>query len=233
MVFVTEAFEEVEVRIAGTGNRNLDAATLLGLADSLDKHTSISPLADLTRESQGGSTSSGRSTSWRRTEEVNVHVESSREHILELACDIAFREGFSTVQWKRNFSALHFAAKFGSVEFVRRLLQEANATKGLALRDDLGKLPIDYALALAEVDLELMELLDPKTATTAQPPQQQAAKPLRKTKNGAKLPTVLEESSLDSETYPKSKGMDVGSQRRTQNRRPTLLGSRQGFARQA
>lgn len=251
MVFVAETFEEVV--IVGEGNLILDAAKMLELADSLlDKSTSVSTLEALTRAAGGGSTSSGCSeTSWHRTEEVSWHVRSSREEILRLACDIAFREGFSSVQWKRNFSALHLAAKLGSLEFVRRLLQEANAISGLALRDDYGKLPIEYALALPEVDLQLLELLDPMQASnataithvpicrkapaaTARPRQERArraASEPRLKKASAKLPPVLEGSLLEPYTHPKTKGVDVGRQSRAHNGLPTLLGSH-GLARQ-
>merc|ERR1719446_2044295 len=115
MVVLTERFEEVveEVVVESKGVRNLDTAELLKLAESmLDRPTSVAMLEDLSRVRSRGSTSSGdKQKSCHRTEEVSWHVKSSRKQVLELACDVAFREGFSKVQWKRNFSALHLAAK--------------------------------------------------------------------------------------------------------------------------
>lgn len=253
MVVLTERFEEVveEVVVESKGVRHLDTAQLLKLADSmLDRPTSVAMLEDLGRVRSRGSTSSGdKQKSCHRTEEVSWHVKSSRKQVLELACDVAFREGFSKVQWKRNFSALHLAAKLGSSEHVRRLLQEANATSGLAVRDDFGKLPIDYAFALPEMDLELLDMLDPANAAVApRAPASPRASPRnarlhkqrashaasepRTRKICRKLPTVPEETLplvTSSSKEGKSKAQSTIKRGAASTGLPTLLGSH-GFA---
>jgi len=48
----------------------------------------------------------------------------------------------------------------GCVDSVRLLLR-LGATASLALRDDFKRRPVDYALARQQVDLVLLELLEP------------------------------------------------------------------------
>lgn len=251
MVVLTQSFGEVveEVVVESKGVRQLNTAEMMKLADSmLDRPTSVEMLEDLSRVRSAGRASSGdKQGSWHRTEEVSWHVRSSRKQILELACDIALREGFSNVQWKRNFSALHLAAKLGSSEHVHRLLREANAMPGLALRDDFGKLPIDYVTALPEVDLELLDMVDPANAAVApitptypQIPRGHKQSPpstkseARTRKICRKLPPLPEETLAPSASPPKegkAKGQLTSKRGPANTGLPTLLGSH-GFGRE-
>lgn len=89
------------------------------------------------------------------------------------------------------------------------------------MRDDFGKLPIEYAMALPEVDFELLDLLDPEqaakapsvrlapasrkaSAATGRPRRQarRAASEPRLKKPAAKLPTVMENELLEPSTAP-------------------------------
>lgn len=146
---------------------------------------------------------------------ITRNVKSNPAEILELACEVAIDKGFANVTWTRGFSALHLAAKHGSQEHVRRLLVEADAISGLNLQDNSGKRPVDHALARKEVDLELLELLDPaqvadvgvlppSKAGLAQPPPShlpmarrrctsQRRQPRATSAPAQKLPTVPEE----------------------------------------
>jgi len=101
------------------------------------------------------------------SQRTSCHVRSSREDILDLACKIALSKGWENVTWRRNFSALHLAAKIGDTEAVKKLLHEACAAPALTLLDNHKKTPLDYAMELPAIDLELLELLDPLQATFA------------------------------------------------------------------
>jgi len=108
-------------------------------------------------------------------DQETVSIKCSPHKLLYIARDVAVSQGWSNVQWRRDFSALHLAAKLNSPEVVRDLLQEG-AHAGLDVQDTRMCKPIDYAIEdMVEsirngtthhqpVDLELLELLDPQQA---------------------------------------------------------------------
>jgi hypothetical protein len=176
---------------------------------------------------------------------TSCQLDSSREDVLELACTIALRKGWENVNWRRNFSALHLAAKLGETEVAKKLLLEANATAGLRLLDNHGKTPLDYALALPKIDLELLALLDPTSETNSMKPRQKCSTSQRRHSaprprkslsthcaSEAKTRSVAEQSFLDSipleprsafHTRASSLGRIAGAQRNVIL--PSLLGS--------
>ena len=64
---------------------------------------------------------------------------------LERACEAVFQNGWRKICWPKNFSALHLAARLGSEDAVRYLL-DANAHAGLESQDDDGKTPLAIAI---------------------------------------------------------------------------------------
>lgn len=152
----------------------------------------------------------------RTTTTITRNVKSNSAEILELACEVAIDKGFANVTWTRGFSALHLAAKHGSLEHVRRLLAEADAISGLNLQDNSGKRPLDHALARKEVDLELLELLDPaqvadvgvlqpRKADLAQHPSSQFLTARRRCASQRRQPRSLSAPAQKLPTVPEEK----------------------------
>eukprot|EP00927_Polykrikos_kofoidii_P036749 TRINITY_DN31019_c0_g1_i1.p1 TRINITY_DN31019_c0_g1~~TRINITY_DN31019_c0_g1_i1.p1 ORF type:complete len:1445 (-),score=265.07 TRINITY_DN31019_c0_g1_i1:120-4454(-) len=75
---------------------------------------------------------------------------------LQKACGVVLEKGWSKVKWPHGFSALHLCAKLGALD-ATQLLLEATAEPGLALSDDQGMKPIDYASSKGRHDV--VELL--------------------------------------------------------------------------
>jgi hypothetical protein len=154
MVTLTKKVQRVETELCFPGN--MDASEIETIVDSLAPERILSLMESVEWPmTQTLTKPCSQRTRW--------HVESSHDDILKIACEVARREGWENVTWTKNFSALHLAAKLGDRESVRRLKEEISATPGLTVRDASGNLPVDYALALPEVDLELLELLDPSS----------------------------------------------------------------------
>eukprot|EP00929_Paragymnodinium_shiwhaense_P037999 TRINITY_DN20151_c0_g1_i1.p1 TRINITY_DN20151_c0_g1~~TRINITY_DN20151_c0_g1_i1.p1 ORF type:complete len:239 (+),score=35.98 TRINITY_DN20151_c0_g1_i1:39-755(+) len=97
---------------------------------------------------------------------------SDPRQLLDHAIDIVVRNGWPSISWRHNFTALHLAAVQGCCRTVR-LLRGLGATDSLSLRDESNMRPIDYALARGEVDLKLLGLLDPSRVKLISKPRVQ------------------------------------------------------------
>lgn len=97
---------------------------------------------------------------------------------LDIATDLIHHQGWWSVKWEKDFSALHLAAKHCSKAHVRLLTRSIHDSSGLhalecALdtKDSHGKTPFEYAsesmLTDRRMDLELLDLLCPVFAQRA------------------------------------------------------------------
>jgi hypothetical protein len=115
---------------------------------------------------------------------MHGQVECSSIGKLEVLSKMVHSEGWSSICWKEDFSALHLAAKVGSKSGARQLLQQVQASSDLHVlhtRDSQGFTPCDYAyrsmiqgsqtlqegFSKPEIDLEMLDLVCPDFAADA------------------------------------------------------------------
>jgi len=71
---------------------------------------------------------------------------------MQRACEDIIRKGWQKIKWSHDFTALHLAARSGSVDGVT-FLMKATAWPGLSREDDKGNTPLDYARDKGHADV--------------------------------------------------------------------------------